>query len=309
MKEFTQVQNEIGGLVREWEMRLLGIEEDVLASRKNAQHRTIKQILGHLIDSASNNLHRTIHLQYQQAPCRFPDYANLGVNDRWIAIQNYQAQAWPLLIQLWTCSNLHLLHVIGCVDEAAISNIWISALGQEITLFEMIVDYPRHLKLHLDEIDALLAEGAKSSETMVSPARLARIAQADGRQLEFYAAKLAYEVDSWDLAELLKHDASVVVVDSRAQEAYQREHIPSAVNLPHRTVSFASTNHLDASKTYVTYCDGIGCNASTKGALKLTKLGFSVRELLGGLDWWKRDGYRTEGNGASGIHGVIQKIV
>jgi rhodanese-related sulfurtransferase len=52
---------------------------------------------------------------------------------------------------------------------------------------------------------------------------------------------------------------------------------------------------LDKSKTYVCYCDGIGCNASTKTALKLLTLGFQVRELIGGLDWWKRDGYQTTG--------------
>lgn len=46
------------------------------------------------------------------------------------------------------------------------------------------------------------------------------------------------------------------------------------------------------------YCDGIGCNASTKTALKLLMLGFEVRELIGGLDWWKRDGYPTEGDSA-----------
>lgn len=63
MKEFVQVQNEIGTLVNKWESRLSGIEADILDNRKNTQNRTIKQILGHLIDSASNNLHRTIHLQ------------------------------------------------------------------------------------------------------------------------------------------------------------------------------------------------------------------------------------------------------
>ena len=47
---------------------------------------------------------------------------------------------------------------------------------------------------------------------------------------------------------------------------------------------------------YVTYCDGIGCNASTKGALNMAKLGFRVKELMGGLDWWKRDGCKTEGS-------------
>ena len=56
-----------------------------------------------------------------------------------------------------------------------------------------------------------------------------------------------------------------------------------------------STAHLDKSKVYVAYCDGIGCNASTKGALKLAQLGFTVKELIGGMDWWLRDGYPTEG--------------
>lgn len=293
MKEFAQVQNEIGALVNKWESRLSGIEEDILDSRKNPQNRTIKQILGHLIDSASNNLHRTIHLQYQKSPIQFPDYANLGVNDTWIAVQNYQAETWPLLIQHWKYSNLHFIHVIGCIDETALGNIWISSLGEEVSLFDMIVDYPRHLKLHLSEIEELLA-GDRPCAEMVSPVGLSRMSQSDGKQLDFYSAKLSYELDSWDLSELLKDNASVVVIDTRSREAYDTEHIPSAVSIPHRTMSFDATRHLDTSKTYITYCDGIGCNASTKGALKLTQLGFTTRELLGGLDWWKRDGHRTE---------------
>jgi len=47
----------------------------------------------------------------------------------------------------------------------------------------------------------------------------------------------------------------------------------------------------ERSKVYVVYCDGIGCNASTKGAYKLARLGFRAKELLGGLDWWRRDGH------------------
>jgi rhodanese-related sulfurtransferase len=54
-----------------------------------------------------------------------------------------------------------------------------------------------------------------------------------------------------------------------------------------------STAHFDKSALYVAYCDGIGCNASTKGALALAKLGFNVKELIGGIEWWKRDGYPT----------------
>ena len=51
-----------------------------------------------------------------------------------------------------------------------------------------------------------------------------------------------------------------------------------------------TTDQIDRQSLVVTYCDGIGCNASTKGALKMLKLGFTVKELMGGLDWWKRDG-------------------
>ena len=59
-----------------------------------------------------------------------------------------------------------------------------------------------------------------------------------------------------------------------------------------------STEKLRRDCLYVTYCDGIGCNASTKSALKLARLGFRVKEMIGGLDWWKRDGYATEGDQA-----------
>ena len=123
-------------------------------------------------------------------------------------------------------------------------------------------------------------------------------------QLTFYKAKLNYETDSWDLSESLKNDANIIVIDARSADVFALEHIPTAINIPHRTMSPETTAHLDKTKTYITYCDGIGCNASTKGALKMTELGFKVKELLGGLDWWKRDGYET--HGSQGREGVQQ---
>jgi rhodanese-related sulfurtransferase len=114
-------------------------------------------------------------------------------------------------------------------------------------------------------------------------------------QLLHYQAKLAYETDSWDTYVALTEGKSWVVVDGRAPEAYKREHIPTAINLPHKDICFNKVEDLDPDKIYVCYCDGIGCNASTKTAFKLLTLGFEVKELMGGLDWWKRDGYATEG--------------
>lgn len=106
-------------------------------------------------------------------------------------------------------------------------------------------------------------------------------------QIKHYEDKLKYEIDSWDLSEALK-DNKTVVIDARSFSAYEQEHIPGAINIPPRTMNEETTKHLDKNMLYVTYCDGIGCNASTKGALNMTKLGFKVKELLGGLDWWIR---------------------
>ncbi|MCZ8140926.1 MAG: rhodanese-like domain-containing protein [Acetobacteraceae bacterium] len=114
-------------------------------------------------------------------------------------------------------------------------------------------------------------------------------------QMAHYQSKLAFEMDSWDLHVALSNNEALVVVDGRSEAAFAKEHIPGAINLPHRGISTLSTEALDKSKTYICYCDGIGCNGSTKTALKLLTLGFKVRELIGGLDWWKRDGYQTAG--------------
>jgi rhodanese-related sulfurtransferase len=120
-------------------------------------------------------------------------------------------------------------------------------------------------------------------------------------QLRHYANKLAFETDAWDLMVALDAGEGIVVIDARSPEAYQKEHIPGAINIPHRKMSAETTRHLDKTTLVVVYCDGIGCNASTKGALSMTKLGFRVKELIGGLDWWKRDGHKTEG-GAAGAN-------
>jgi rhodanese-related sulfurtransferase len=112
-------------------------------------------------------------------------------------------------------------------------------------------------------------------------------------QMRHYQAKLEWEIDPSDLHEALGEGGHVIVVDARRPQAYARGHIPGAVNIPHRTMSKLTTDRLDRDALIVSYCDGIGCNASTKGALNLLKLGFRVQELIGGLEWWKKDGFKV----------------
>lgn len=123
-------------------------------------------------------------------------------------------------------------------------------------------------------------------------------------QISHYQNKLKYEIDSSDLFASITNKEDIVVIDVRRKEAYDRSHIPSSINLYHQDMNENSTKDFDKNTLYVTYCDGIGCNGSTKGALNMSKLGFKVKELMGGHDWWLRDGYEsngTEGQKASSI--------
>ncbi|WP_259066058.1 rhodanese-like domain-containing protein [Mucilaginibacter sp. X4EP1] len=113
--------------------------------------------------------------------------------------------------------------------------------------------------------------------------------------IQHYQNKLAFEMDPSDLFSALEAKQNIIVIDARKDFAFIKEHIPGAINLPHRTMNADTTAGFDKTAIYVTYCDGIGCNASTRGALNMAKLGFNVRELIGGIEWWKFDGYETAG--------------
>ncbi|WON75701.1 rhodanese-like domain-containing protein [Serratia sp. UGAL515B_01] len=111
------------------------------------------------------------------------------------------------------------------------------------------------------------------------------------QSMDYLREKLSYYADSADVAEDLRNGISeIVVIDTRVAARYAAGHIPGAVSFPHGLMDENSTQMLDRGKVYITYCDGIGCNGSTKGAYALAKLGFQVKELIGGLDFWLRDG-------------------
>jgi hypothetical protein len=156
IKEFETSAKEINNLLINWEPILSSLQNELIKERKNSQNRTIKQIIGHMIDSASNNTHRVIHLQYQESPLVFPNYASNGNNDRWIAIQDYQNEDWLNLVQLWKYSNLHYIHVMGNINSDKLNQEWIAGPNKTISLRVMVIDYLRHFQLHLSEIEELI---------------------------------------------------------------------------------------------------------------------------------------------------------
>ena len=156
ISEFEPIAKGIIERINEWEPKLIDLSNKTITQNRNNQNRTIKQIVGHMIDSASNNTHRIVHLHYQSSPFNFPNYATNGNNDRWIAIQNYQDEDWFNLVQLWKYSNIHIAHVINNINEEKLANEWIASPGTNISLKSMVIDYLRHLDLHLNEIDELI---------------------------------------------------------------------------------------------------------------------------------------------------------
>lgn len=114
---------------------------------------------------------------------------------------------------------------------------------------------------------------------------------------DHFRAKLSYETDPADLhADLEKGVSGIIVIDARSTRSFAEEHIPGALSLPSRSIDADATSGLPRDATLVTYCWGPGCNGSTKAALRLSALGFRVKELIGGIEYWKREGYPTEGN-------------
>ncbi len=102
--------------------------------------------------------------------------------------------------------------------------------------------------------------------------------------MNFFEMCLEFQTDVSDVATALSSgDPGFVVVDTRSDQAWGQGRIPGAVRL--------ADADLDPAVPVVTYCWGPGCNGATKAAAELTRRGFRVREMIGGLEYWIREGF------------------
>jgi hypothetical protein len=105
-----------------------------------------KQVFGHLIDSAGNNLQRIVRLQID-SELRMPGYKQV----EWVAVQRYNERSWKDVFLLWNGLNLHLAHVIAQIPAECLGRTW-SFEGGEATLGFIVEDYIAHLRHHLDRL-------------------------------------------------------------------------------------------------------------------------------------------------------------
>jgi len=112
--------------------------------------------------------------------------------------------------------------------------------------------------------------------------------------LEYFSAKLRHETDASDVYAAQKAGKSLVLVDVRSEEAWAQGRILGAVHMPYSEIAQRAPAELDPAVPVVVYCWSPGCNAGAKGAVEFAKLGYSVREMIGGYEYWVREGQPIE---------------
>lgn len=144
---------------------LAGVPEEIAARRPAPGKWSAKEVVGHLVDSASNNHQRFIRAQFQD-DLVFPGYDQ----DEWVALQHYQEASWSHLLTLWRDFNLHLAHVMTVttpeqrlrerqrhsLDRIAYQTV---PLDRPATLDAFMRDYVDHLHHHVRQLRDLGALG------------------------------------------------------------------------------------------------------------------------------------------------------
>ncbi len=106
-----------------------------------------------------------------------------------------------------------------------------------------------------------------------------------------FERRLLLETDCDDVHESLKAGPDFVLVDVRGPDAFARGHVPGAVNIPHRAMTAERMASFPEDTLFVVYCAGPHCNGANKGAIRLARLGYRVKEMIGGIAGWRDEDF------------------
>lgn len=135
------------GLIDSFHEQVLKTHDEITKIKFAEDKWSLREIMGHLIDSASNNHQRFVRLQFGDL-LDFPAYDG----EEWIRTQKYNSMTWDVLVALWYNYNCLLLHVIENADETTLGNVWVK--GEDaIPLKQLINDYYKHMELHIEHFN------------------------------------------------------------------------------------------------------------------------------------------------------------
>ena len=142
MKEAAE---ELQKIVADFATRLRGMTEQELSNKPLPNKWSKKEVIGHLIDSAQNNLRRFICGQYESTPAKI-----VYQQDEWVRLNRYQFQPGTDVIQLWVLLNNQIAAVLSTMPKE--NYIKQSETNQLRTLEWLAIDYVKHLKHHLNQV-------------------------------------------------------------------------------------------------------------------------------------------------------------
>lgn len=117
-------------------------------------------------------------------------------------------------------------------------------------------------------------------------------AAAPAAALAHFEARLRFETDCWDVhASLAGGAPDFVLLDVRSPEAFAKGHVEGAINLPHAQITEERIRSFVPNSTFVVYCAGPHCNGANKAAVRLARLGYPVKEMIGGVTGWLDEGF------------------
>lgn len=108
--------------------------------------------------------------------------------------------------------------------------------------------------------------------------------------VEHFAAKLRFETDPSDVAAAFAAGEEFVLVDARGEAPWRQGRIAGAIHLPHALIPERAPGLIPIGTPVVVYCWGPGCNGGTRAALQFSRLGYAVKEMIGGFEYWAREG-------------------
>jgi len=112
-----------------------------------------------------------------------------------------------------------------------------------------------------------------------------------------FEAKLSFETDCWDVHDSLSKKADdFVLLDVRSPSLYREGHVPGALNLPHGKMTDRRMSEWPDATLFVVYCAGPHCNGADKAAVRLSRIGRTVKLMIGGVTGWLDEGF-TLGTG------------
>lgn len=118
--------------------------------------------------------------------------------------------------------------------------------------------------------------------------------------LQHFSRRLAFETDCSDVYQSQKTgNIDYVLVDVRNSAAFAKAHVPGAINIPTRTITKESMSTYPLDRLFVVYCAGPHCNGVHRAAVRLAGLGYSVKEMIGGMTGWVDEGLPLQGETTS----------